>query len=80
MRAGTTATQKAPTTKDTAQNQAAAPAPAPDTIDGVAGSIESQSSTDTSALDEEESGSLDQINQDSDSVNNFGTSYDENNL
>lgn len=54
--------------------------PVPDTIDGVTGSIESESSLDVSALDEEESESLNAVNEDSESVNNLGTSYDENNL
>jgi len=62
----------------TTDNKAAPPVP--DTIDSIASSIESESAIDLSALDAEEAGSLDEINQDSDSVNNLGTSYDENNL
>lgn len=54
--------------------------PVPETIDGIAGSIVSESSVDFSALDDEEAAALDDVNQDSDSVNNLGTSYDENNL
>lgn len=55
-------------------------APVPDTIDGVVGSIESESTIDTAALDEEEAGSLSEVEADSESVNNLGTSYDENSL
>lgn len=54
--------------------------PVPDTVDGITGDIKSQTSADATAFDEESATSLDQINQDSDSVNNLGTSYDENNL
>lgn len=55
-------------------------APVPDTIDGVTADIESESALDLSALDDEEAGSMSEIDADSDSVNNLGTSYDENNL
>lgn len=54
--------------------------PVPETIDDIATSIETESSLDLSALDDEESGALTEVSQDSDSVNNLGTSYDENNL
>lgn len=54
--------------------------PVPDTIDGIASSIQAESSAELSAMDEEEQGSLEELNQDSDSVNNLGTSYDENSL
>ena len=64
----------------TTDSQKKAPAPIPDTIDGIAENIESESSDDLSALDAEETGSLDEVNQDGNSVNNLGTAYDENNL
>lgn len=54
--------------------------PIPDTIDGIADSIVEESSVDFSALDEEEASSLNDVDEDSESVNNLGTSYDENNL
>ena len=54
--------------------------PVPDTIDGITSSIEAESAADLSVMDAEEGSSLDAVNQDSDSVNNLGTSYDENNL
>jgi hypothetical protein len=57
-----------------------AEAPIPDTIEGIADSIVEESSVDFSALDEEESSSLSDVDEDSESVNNLGTSYDENNL
>ena len=52
----------------------------PDTVDGIVESIEAEATFDQSALDAEASGSLEEIDADSESVNNFGTSYDENNL
>ncbi len=52
----------------------------PDTIDGITESIVEESSVDFSALDEEETSSLGDVEEDSESVNNLGTSYDENNL
>jgi hypothetical protein len=55
-------------------------APVPDTVDGVVSSIESETAIDTEALSEEETGTLSEVDADSESVNNLGTSYDENNL
>lgn len=52
--------------------------PVPETVDDVTQSIVSESQGDAAALDEEEAGTLDEVNADSDSVNNLGTSYDEN--
>ncbi len=57
-----------------------APAPVPDTVDGVVGSIEAESSLDMTALDEEEMSAMQELDADSESVNNLGTSYDENSL
>ena len=54
--------------------------PVPDTIDGIAGSIISETSVDAMALDDEEKAALDDVTEDSNSVTNLGTSYDENNL
>lgn len=52
----------------------------PDTVDGITASIESETALDLSALDDEETAAMSNVNQDSDSVTNLGTSYDENNL
>lgn len=52
----------------------------PETIDGIAGGIEEETNTDLSALDDEVNGEISDIQADSDSVTNLGTSYDENNL
>lgn len=54
--------------------------PVPETFDEMAGSITAQAGVDTSALDEEEANELSEIEADSESVTNLGTSYDENNL
>jgi len=70
----------APAQKNTTPAEEAVVVPVPDTIDGIATSIEAESALDLSALDDEEAGSLQEVDQDSDSVNNLGTSYDENNL
>lgn len=66
--------------KMSAENNTNAEAQVPDTVDGVTADIEAESELDTSALDEEESASLQEMDEDSDSVNNLGTSYDENKL
>lgn len=52
--------------------------PVPATIDDVMVSIEAESALDLSALDEEESAALSEVEADSASVTNLGTSYDEN--
>lgn len=54
--------------------------PVPDTIDSISTDIESETTLDMSALDEEVTSETNGINEDSASVNNFETSYDENNL
>lgn len=72
-----TPSQKKVTTETTRESVMV---PVPETIDDIALSIESESAFDLSALDDEETGALDEVNQDSESVNNLGTSYDENNL
>ena len=54
--------------------------PIPETLDDITESIVAESSVDFSALDEEETSSLSDVDEDSESVNNLGTSYDENNL
>lgn len=54
--------------------------PVPESIDGIAESIVSQSDDDAAAFDEEETGALEELETDSDSVNNLGTSYDANSL
>lgn len=55
-------------------------APVPETIDDVLLSIQEEASSDLSALDAEEAGEIEDIEADSDSINNLGTSYDENSL
>ncbi len=83
MTANTISTQ-APEKKETTTKgilpDANAPLPVPESVDGIVGSIQSESALDLTALDEEESGSLDEITKDSDSVTNLGTSYDEKSL
>jgi len=54
--------------------------PVPDTIDGIAADIESETTLDMLALDEEVAGETSIFNEDSASINNLGTSYDESNL
>ncbi len=53
-------------------------APVPESVDDISASIVSESHADATALDEEEMGALEEFDQDSESVNNLGTSYDEN--
>ncbi len=55
-------------------------APAPENADGIVSAIDAETMADTNALNDEETGSLNQVDEDSDSVTNLGTSYDENNL
>lgn len=55
-------------------------APVPETIDAISESIQDETAADLSALDEEEEGEVEDIETDSDSINNLGTSYDENSL
>lgn len=52
----------------------------PDTINSISADIEGETALDTSAMEREESGESAQVEADSQSVNNLGTSYDENNL
>lgn len=52
----------------------------PETINSISADIEGETALDTSAMEREESGESSQIEADSQSVNNLGTSYDENNL
>ncbi len=68
--------QMTTTTNTTKQSDAMVP----ETIDDIAVSIESEAAFDQAALDAEAAGSMQEIDQDSDSINNLGTSYDENNL
>ncbi len=55
-------------------------APEPATIDDISQSIQDETNLDLSALDDEANGEISGIEADSDSVNNLGTSYDENSL
>lgn len=50
----------------------------PETVDDIAVSIEAETTLDLSVLDEEESATLDEVEADSASVTNLGTSYDDN--
>lgn len=60
--------------------QPAEKAPVPETIDDISRSIQDETNLDLSALDDEANGEISDIEADSDSVNNLGTSYDENSL
>lgn len=55
-------------------------APVPETVDGVVDSIVDETTLDTTALDDETTASLEELDADNESVNNLGTSYDENSL
>lgn len=55
-------------------------APVPETVDGVVDSIVEETTLDTTALDDETAASLQELDADNESVNNLGTSYDENSL
>ncbi|MFZ2299863.1 MAG: hypothetical protein WAW00_01860 [Candidatus Moraniibacteriota bacterium] len=52
----------------------------PVTIDDISATIQAETDADLSALDDEADGEISDIEADSDSVNNLGTSYDENSL
>jgi hypothetical protein len=60
------------------QKSTTEPAPVPETVDSITESIVSESRGEATALDDEEAGTLEEVDADSDSVNNLGTSYDEN--
>lgn len=61
-----------------AEREAKQKTPEPETIDDISRSIQEESLLDLSALDEEEAGEIEDITKDSESINNLGTSYDEN--
>ena len=52
--------------------------PAPEKIDDITARIMQQSDGDMAALDAEMDGAVEEIDADSESINNLGTSYDEN--
>lgn len=52
--------------------------PAPEKLDDITASIMLQSDDDMAALDAEAQGAIEEIDADTESVNNLGTSYDEN--
>lgn len=52
----------------------------PETIDDIAKSIDEEALSDLSALDDEVNGEMSEVEADSASVTNLGTSYDENSL
>lgn len=69
-----------PTTSSmtTKQTVPAEPNPSAYTVTGIEASIASESDADAAALDAEETGTLQDFDQDSESINNLGKSYDEN--
>ncbi len=50
--------------------------PVPENVDDITASIVSESRVDATAMDDEETGMLEEMNAESDSVNNLDTSYD----
>ncbi|OGI14373.1 MAG: hypothetical protein A3E38_00360 [Candidatus Moranbacteria bacterium RIFCSPHIGHO2_12_FULL_54_9] len=69
--------QKSAVTPSAKQEEQAA---LPTSIDDISRSIAGEIDADLSALDAEENGETAEIQADSESVNNLGTSYDENSL
>lgn len=69
-----------PTSSDanTKQEASGEPNPSAYTVTGIEASIVSESAADAAALEEEENGTLQEFDQDSESINNLGNSYDEN--
>lgn len=55
-------------------------APATSAINDIVDSVETESSMDLSLLDAEEADYLEEVNQDSNNINNINAFYDENNL
>lgn len=76
-RTGTLQVQEQPNASDMAREKEAA---LPETIDDISASIQEEISADLSALDDEANGEVLEIEADSESINNLGTSYDENSL
>lgn len=54
--------------------------PEPKSIDDITANIEAQAAADGSALDDEESGEMSDIESDSQTINDLGEAYDENSL
>lgn len=75
-RAGTLQTGEQPKATDTVREKKALP----ETIDDISASIQEETAADLSALDDEANGEILEIEADSDSITNLGTSYDENSL
>lgn len=67
-----------PDTVEPTMNRKDTMVPVPEKLDDITAMITEESADDFSALDEEAAGAAEEIDADSDSVNNFGTSYDEN--
>ncbi len=61
-------------------NQKKIAVPVPEKLNDITAAITAESIDDFSALDEELAGATAELDADSDSVNNLGTSYDENSL
>lgn len=76
-RTGTLQREEQPNASDAMREKKAA---LPETIDDISASIQEEISADLSALDDEANGEVLEIEADSDSITNLGTSYDENSL
>lgn len=74
---GTKVNQPSSTIPKTMQRPSVA-APVPAKLDDITSAITAESTDDLSALDQETVGAIGEIDADTDSVNNLGTSYDEN--
>lgn len=59
-------------------NQKDTMVPVPEKLNDITAAITAESIDDLSALDQETAGAIGEIDADTDSVNNLGTSYDEN--
>lgn len=69
---------QSPATVEPTMNRQDTMVPVPEKLDDITAMITSESVDDFSALDEEAAGAAEEIDADSESVNNLGTSYDEN--
>jgi len=70
--------QQSPSDTGTKEVTSDEPNPSAYTVTGIEASIVSESAADAAALEEEENGTLQEFDQDSESINNLGNSYDEN--
>jgi uncharacterized protein YukJ len=72
--------KNADTMMNNKMKQAEAPKPLPTTVDGVAAEIESEAKLDEAALDAEVTAETEEIQTDSETLNNLSESYDEKSL